>query len=502
MKRLLSSLVVLVLILLVFAFPCSADNSVTSQGSASAQLYSFEELTGLSIEDIDHVVIRNGVDGVGYSTDHEKVITDIYRVINTKSFLPYVQEGHSGGWIYEILFYDKNNQCATYNISTGISPERGFDGLSFRTTNETQLVSVVEKAYLLVSCNCSDWAKEYVEKAIDIGLLKGLSVPTYKENITREEFCELIYDFIMLTQNGISTPEYENPFTDTDNEKIIVLNAAEIIYGKSNTEFAPNDLLTREEAATILIRMINKFMPMASTEMYFDYDDSQNISEWASESVQIMSNLGFMSGIGDNQFAPKDKYTTEQSITTLIRMYDANTYEYKTPLGTVTSKTDCAGHINFAIEADVRVDLIKDYSNFDETRYIIPGPYKAFTDEMWSMYITFDSFAKIFNGEWNLNNNVFSFTYDATKEVDMKKYTPNETTMENWPNKTDSTPVMLFSNITTILVNSEEMPIKSSVGGKVYNGTVMMYNDELYIPVQMVAELLGCDISVIDILWN
>ena len=78
MKRLLSSLVVLVLILLVFAFPCSADNGVTSQGSASAQLYSFEELTGLSIEDIDHVVIRNGVDGVGYSTDHEKVITDIY----------------------------------------------------------------------------------------------------------------------------------------------------------------------------------------------------------------------------------------------------------------------------------------------------------------------------------------------------------------------------------------------------------------------------------------
>ena len=29
-------------------------------------------------DDIDHIVIRSGVDGVGYSTAYEKVITDIY----------------------------------------------------------------------------------------------------------------------------------------------------------------------------------------------------------------------------------------------------------------------------------------------------------------------------------------------------------------------------------------------------------------------------------------
>lgn len=84
----------------------------------------------------------------------------------------------------------------------------------------------------------------------------------------------------------------------------------------------------------------------------------------------------------------------------------------------------------------------------------------------------------------------------------MEKYTPNETTTEEWPNKTNSTPVVHFSNITTILVNGEEIEIKSSTGGKVYNGNIMMYNNELYIPVQMVAELLDCDIAVTDILWN
>ncbi|MBQ3124926.1 MAG: S-layer homology domain-containing protein [Clostridia bacterium] len=376
-----------------------------------------------------------------------------------------------------------------------------------------KVLSIIVMLVMLVSvipCNAedaqqnvpSDWAADYIVKAESIGLLENVSGLVYKENITREKFCELIYDFIMITQRAITTPEHKNQFADTDNDKIITLNAAEIIYGKSSTEFAPNDLLTREEAATIIVRMINKVMPMPATEMYFEYDDINDISEWASGSVQVMSNLGFMNGVGENKFAPKDNYTAEQSVTTLIRMYDANTYEYITPLGTITSKTNYSSHINFAIEANVRIDIIKDYKNFDETRYIIPGPFKAYTDQMNSMYITFDSFAKIFDGEWTLNDNVFEFTYDTSKEVDLDQYTPNETTTEEWPNKTETTPVVHFSGISTILVNGEEKEIKGSTGGRVYNSSLMMYNNELYIPVQMVAELLDSDIAVTDILWN
>ncbi len=376
-----------------------------------------------------------------------------------------------------------------------------------------KVLSIIVMLVMLVSvipCNAedvqqnapSDWAADYIVKAESIGLLNNVSGLVYKENITREKFCELIYDFIMITQRGITTPEHKNQFVDTDNDKIATLNAAEIIYGKSSTEFAPNDLLTREEAATIIVRMINKVMPMPVTEMYFEYDDSNDISEWASSSVQVMSNLGFMNGVGENKFAPKNNYTAEQSIATLIRMYDANTYEYITPLGTITSKTDYSSHINFAIEANVRIDIIKDTKNFDETRYIIPGPFKAFTDQMSSMYITFDDFAKIFNGKWELNNNTFNFNYDASQNIVLSEYTPNETTTEEWPNKTDSTPVVHFSGIATILVNGEEKEIKKSTGGRVYNGVIMMYNNELYIPVQMVAELLDCDIATTDILWD
>ncbi len=365
---------------------------------------------------------------------------------------------------------------------------------------------------------CSDWAVGEIEKAANMGILDWKKDDDFTNSITREEFCEIVYSYI---KNVIGLEDIYNAgyhIVDTNSDAVKQLVNRNIIEGKSKEQmkfdgphggsvdlkitFAPNDYLTREEAATILDRLLTETSEnLSMTTNHISFADSADISDWAGSAIQVMAHFGIMNGVGDNKFAPKETYTTEQAIATVVRMYNANSYKYVTSLGTVTSKTDYSSHINFATEANVRIDVIKEYKKFDDTRYIIPGPFKAFTDQQSSMYITFDSFAKIFNGKWELNNNVFQFTYDISKDVVMEKYTPNETSGE-WPNKTGSTPVVNFSDITTILVNGIEKEIKASFGGKVYNSSLMMYNDELYIPVQMIAELLDYDISVTDIIWN
>ena len=166
----------------------------------------------------------------------------------------------------------------------------------------------------------SEWAAKDIDFAYAVGITEDKDY-LYQENITREEFCELIYNLIVLTNEEITAPITDS-FTDTKNDKILMLNGLGIINGKSATEFAPNDYLTREEAATIIIRMVNKVFPMPATEMWFEYDDIDEISEWASDSIQTISNLGFMNGVGNNKFAPKDTYTTEQAIVTLVRVLD------------------------------------------------------------------------------------------------------------------------------------------------------------------------------------
>ena len=169
----------------------------------------------------------------------------------------------------------------------------------------------------------SDWAVSDVKKAEALNITEKGKLYRYRMSITREEFCELIYNYCYNVIKEVDTVTVENKFTDTTNSKIIRLNAMGIINGKSETEFAPNDLLTREEAAVILNRMVNKTVPVPITEMYFAFDDEASISAWASDSIQIMCNMGVMNGVGDNKFAPKETYTTEQAIATIVRVYAA-----------------------------------------------------------------------------------------------------------------------------------------------------------------------------------
>ena len=169
----------------------------------------------------------------------------------------------------------------------------------------------------------SDWAVSDVKKAEALNITEKGKVYRYRMSITREEFCELIYNYCYNVIKEFDTVTGENKFTDTTNSKIIRLNAMGSINGKTETEFAPNDLLTREEAAVILNRMVNKTIPVPVTEMYFNFDDESSISGWASDSIQVMCNMGVMNGVGNNKFAPKETYTTEQAIATIVRVYAA-----------------------------------------------------------------------------------------------------------------------------------------------------------------------------------
>ncbi len=185
--------------------------------------------------------------------------------------------------------------------------------------------------------DCSDWAVKSILKADRMGLIDADETYLYREPITRESFCELIYTLMISsgyfenwydeeTDGGTQAlaPFAKKPFDDCSNEIVYLLYNHNIIEGKSATSFAPNDKLTREEAATIIVRALDVIAPVEATEVWYEYSDSGDISDWAMSSVQRISNLGYMNGVGENKFAPKDTYTTEQAIVTVLRAFEAN----------------------------------------------------------------------------------------------------------------------------------------------------------------------------------
>ena len=165
----------------------------------------------------------------------------------------------------------------------------------------------------------------------------------YTRSITRKEFCDLIYRLTATEFNPIADSRKgqqdaikqviaerqledkisEVSYSDCDDEKIKFLSGAGIIYGMDDGTFAPDDNITREQAAAILYRTAgflgNKTIvePNGTT-----FDDGKLISDWARESVSIMNSMKIMEGVSDTEFAPKGNYTVEQAIATMVRLYN------------------------------------------------------------------------------------------------------------------------------------------------------------------------------------
>lgn len=174
----------------------------------------------------------------------------------------------------------------------------------------------------------NDWAQPYVKRATDMGwLIEDIFSGDLQRDMLRGDFCVLAEH--MLNTCGIETSALSSgqpPFLDTQNPSVSALFLLGVINGKSSTEFAPMDSITREEAAAILHRMC-KVLEMK--DVYMDYRlssymfaDTASFSDWATESIYNIYLHGVMQGVGDDCFDPKSPYSMEQAITTMIRLYD------------------------------------------------------------------------------------------------------------------------------------------------------------------------------------
>lgn len=191
--------------------------------------------------------------------------------------------------------------------------------------------------------DASDWAKPEIQKAAACNLLPYELTDKYQSNITRKEFCNLIYRLVatefspdsdsrMGQWSAIDSVIYERQltdkvnsvsFSDCEDDKIKFLSGAGIIYGMGAGMFAPDESLTREQASTILYRTAeflgNKTMP---TAIKMVYTDESEISDWAKSSVACMNAMGIMNGVSETEFSPKGNYTVEQAIATMVRLYE------------------------------------------------------------------------------------------------------------------------------------------------------------------------------------
>lgn len=171
-----------------------------------------------------------------------------------------------------------------------------------------------------VTSDSSEWAKADIKKAIEFGLVPERNQINYKGNITRLEACQLVAN-LLKDSNHINDNMGKNPFSDTRDKSIVALYHLKILNGKSQTHFYPYDLITREEFAKILSNTYY-FIKNEITldDDGFSYNDQNQISDWAVESVNAMTGLGMFKGNENGEFEPLKNITKEEVIVTLLRL--------------------------------------------------------------------------------------------------------------------------------------------------------------------------------------
>ena len=110
-------------------------------------------------------------------------------------------------------------------------------------------------------------------------------------------------------------------FNDTTDINVQKMGGLGVVTGVGGGNFAPNDTITREQAAVMLARLayaIGQPLPQSAPV----FADNAIISSWAVEAVGQLQAAGIMSGVGNNNFAPSCYYTREQSIVTILHMFD------------------------------------------------------------------------------------------------------------------------------------------------------------------------------------
>jgi len=159
------------------------------------------------------------------------------------------------------------------------------------------------------------WAEASILQLVNKGIISGYPDGNYKPDqiMTRAEFAVVLVKAFNLKDAAGKI------FKDTQKHwaagYISTAYAAGIIGGYSETEFGPDDPLTREQMAVMAVKAAG-FQPAGTLS---GMTDSGLVSPWARETVSAAISNQVISGYPDQSFRPQVRATRAEAFTTVVK---------------------------------------------------------------------------------------------------------------------------------------------------------------------------------------
>lgn len=174
----------------------------------------------------------------------------------------------------------------------------------------------------------SSWAVVELDKAVEYGLITNRIKNNMAAKVTREEFAEIALK-LYEKYTGKTASQGDTRFSDTSNPEILKAANLGLVTGVGGNRYSPSELVTREQMATILLRVMKVISPAADyqTQGAAVFADDNKVESWAREGVYYCYKVQIVKGVGKingaDRFDPDGNATREQAVLVSLRAYES-----------------------------------------------------------------------------------------------------------------------------------------------------------------------------------
>ena len=211
----------------------------------------------------------------------------------------------------------KYTSFVIYERSSGSSSNDGYYRPSGnKTPAPTAIPSPdIANADQVFPDTANHWSKDYVGNAVSNGWFIGYENGRFEPDwgLTRQEMAVVLTRVLGRTGEAASAPNAD--YADQSEigawavGAVNLLSAEGILKGYEDGEFKPDKEITREEFATILMRLLEDRNYTAR----LNFLDNDSIGEWAKTYVGQAANTGIVNGYEDKTFRPKNVVTRAEA---------------------------------------------------------------------------------------------------------------------------------------------------------------------------------------------
>lgn len=168
----------------------------------------------------------------------------------------------------------------------------------------------------------SDWFYEDVMHVSEKAWMKGIDASTFSpyENVNRAMFVVILYRMAGSPNVTESESFFDVPADAYYKDAISWAKSNNIVKGREKGKFQPNSALTREELITLQYRMA-QYMAMEVAGTGSQFNDTDEISDWAKEAMDWAISKDIIKGMGDGNLNPKGN-TNRGQVAAIISRFD------------------------------------------------------------------------------------------------------------------------------------------------------------------------------------